>query len=130
MTTNNSSLLRTALFIDGAFSFITGGALLFFSKGVANFLGISTSWVVPVVAVVAIVYGIEVYLAARAEPIRTGFAKFAAYGNLVWVLVSAVLIFANLVPFTTAGKWTVALVADAVLILAIFQYVGLRRLAR
>jgi hypothetical protein len=34
------------------------------------------------------------------------------------------------VPFTTAGKWAVAIVADAVLVLAIFQHVGLRRATR
>jgi hypothetical protein len=130
LMSNPSSLLKNALYVDGTFSFIGGAAFLLFSKAIASSFGISTSWIILVVGAIAIVYGIEVYLAARAEPINTGIAKFAAYGNLAWVLGSAVSIFANLVPFTRAGKWTIALIADAVLVLAIFQLLGLRRLAK
>jgi hypothetical protein len=130
MLTNNSSLLKNALLIDSVVSFISGVAFLLFSRAIASFLGLSASWIILVVGVVAIVYSIEVYLAARAEPVHLGIARFAAYGNLVGALGIAILIFANLVPLTTAGKWTVAIVADAVLVLAIFQQVGLRRLAR
>jgi len=77
-----------------------------------------------------IVYGVEIYLGARAEPVHMGIAKFAVYADLAWVLGSAVLVFANLVPFTTAGKWAIAIIADVVLVFAILQYVGLRRVAR
>ena len=127
---SNSSLLKNALFVDSVLSFISGAVLLLFSKAIAGFLGLSASWIIPVVGVICLAYGIEIYLAARAEPVKIGIARFAAYGNLAGALGIAVLIFANLVPFTTAGKWTVALAADAVLVLAIFQYVGLRRLAK
>ncbi len=126
---NNSSLLKKALLADSILSFLVGVDLLLFSKSVASFLGLSAPWIVLVIGVICIAYSIELYLAARAEPIHTGIAKFATYGNLVWVLGSALLIFANLVPFTAAGKWTIAIAADAVLVLAIFQYIGLRKLA-
>ncbi len=127
---NHSSLLKKALFGDSVFSFLVGIDLLLFSKAIASFLGLFAPWIILVVGVICILYGIEIYLAARAEPVHTGIAKFATYGNLVWVLGSAILIFANLVPFTPAGKWVIAGAADAVLVLAIFQYIGLRRLAR
>jgi hypothetical protein len=130
MVTNNSSLLKTALFADSAICFAGGIACLFFSKAIAGFLGIAASWIILALGVGVTVYAVEAYLVARAEPVKIGFAKFAAYGNLVWVLGSAVLIFANLVPFTTAGKWTIALIADTVLVLAIFEYLGLRRAAK
>ena len=127
MLTNNSSLLKNALLIDSVVSFITGMAFLLFSKAIASFLGLSASWIILVLGVAAIVYSIEIYLAARTEPVHMGIARFATYGNLAGALGIAVLIFANLVPFTTAGKWAIALIADAVLVLAIFQHVGLRR---
>lgn len=130
MLTGNPSLLKNALFVDSVVSFISGMAFLLFSKAIASFLGISAPWIILVVGIVAIVYGAEVYLAARAEPVHMGIARFAAYGNLIGALGIAVLIFAKLVPLTTAGKWAVAIVADAVLVLALFQHVGLRRLAK
>jgi len=130
MLASNSSLLKNALFIDSVFSFTSGAAFLLFSKAVASLLGVSASWIIPAIGVGVIVYALEIYLAARAEPVNTGIARFAVYGNLVWVLGSAVLIFANLIPFSTAGKWTIAIIADVVLVFAIFQYIGLRRLAK
>lgn len=130
MLANNSPLLRNALRLDSAFSLISGLAFLLFSKAIAGFLGVSASWVILAIGAGVIVYAVELYLAARAEPVHLGIARFAAYGNLVWVLASAVLIFANIVPFTTAGKWAIAIVADIVLVLGIFQYLGLRRLAK
>lgn len=129
MLANNSSLLKTALLVDSAVCFLGGIACLLSSKAIAGFLGISASWIILALGAGVVAYAIEVFLAARAEPLNMGIARFAAYGNLVWVLASAVLIFANLVPFTTAGKWAIAIVADVVLVLAIFQHVGLRRAA-
>jgi hypothetical protein len=130
MLTNHSSLLKTALRVDGAVSSLLGIICLLFSKAVAGFLGIPASWIILALGMGVIVYAIELFLAARAEPVNLGIAKFAVYGNLIWVLASAALIFANLVPFTTAGKWAVAILADVVLVFAIFQYLGLRRLAK
>lgn len=126
----NSSLLQNALFVDSVISLISGVAALLFSKAIANFLGITTSWIILTFGVVAVVYSIGIFLAARAEPVHLGVARLAAYGNLVGALGIAALVFANVMPLSIAGKWTVALLADAVLVLAIFQHVGLRRLAR
>lgn len=125
----NSSLLRNTLFGKSVFSFLSGVASLLFSKAIASFLGLSASWIVLALGVGLIIYGVEINLAARAEPVHTGIARFAVYADLAWVLGSAVLIFANLVPFTAAGKWTIAIIADVVLVFAILQYVGLRRVA-
>ena len=126
----NSSLLRNTLLGNSVFSFLSGAAALLFSKAIASFLGLAASWIILALGVGLIVYGAELYLAARAEPVHKGIAKFAVYADLAWVLGSAVLIFANLVPFTTAGKWAIAIIADVVLVFAILQYVGLRRVAR
>ncbi|HMB24515.1 MAG: hypothetical protein ACM33V_14105 [Chloroflexota bacterium] len=130
MLANNSSFLRNALLVDSAASCASGIAALLFSKAIASFLGGTAPWFVLAFGVVAIVYGIQIYLAARTKPINTGVAKFAAYGNLAGSIVVALLVFANLVPFTIAGKWTIAIIADIGLIFAISQLLGLRKLAK
>lgn len=130
MTTNNSFLLKNTLLVDSVISFISGIAALLFSKAIAGFLGVTTFWAILIFGVIAVIYSIAIYLAARADPVHLGIARFAAYGNLVGAIAVAALIFANLVPFTTAGKWAIAIVADTGLVLAIFQHVGLQRLAK
>jgi hypothetical protein len=129
MSKSNSSLLRNALYGNSIFSFVSGVIFLLFSKAMAGFLGLSASWIILVLGLGLIAYGVEIYLAARSEPVNRDIAKFAVYADLAWVLGSAVLIFANLVPFTDAGKWAIVIIADIVLVFAILQYVGLRRIA-
>lgn len=77
-----------------------------------------------------LLYGIEVFIFAKKESISEGFVKFVISADLAWVLGSVVLIFTNLVTFTTAGKWAIAIIADIVLVFAILQYVGLHRMAK
>ena len=128
MSTNNSSLLRNTLLGNSAFSFLSGLASVLFSRTIANFLGLSASWIILVLGIGLISYGIEIYVGARANPVHKGIATFAVYADLAWILASVALIFANLVDVTTAGKWAIAVVADIVLVFAILQFVGLRKL--
>lgn len=130
MLPNHPSFLRNALLSDSVLSIISGVAFLLFSKAIAGFIGLRASSIILVLGIGFIVYSAELFLAARSEPVNTRVARFAIYANLAWVLGSALLIFANIVPFTTAGKWAIAIIADIVLVFAILQYVGLRRLAR
>jgi hypothetical protein len=129
MSTNNSSLLRNALYGNSAFSLISGLAFVLFSKAIAAVLGLSASWIILVLGAGLLLYGWQIYSAAIAEPLNTNFARFAVYADLAWVLGSAVLIFTNLVAVTTPGKWGIAIIADIVLAFAVLQFVGLRRMA-
>lgn len=130
MSTNNSTLLKNALYGNSIFSLTSGLAFVLFSKAIANFIGLSASWIILSLGTGLLLYGWQIHTAAKADPINTGFAQFAVYADLIWVLGSVILIFTNLVAFTTAGKWGIAFIADIVLVFAILQYVGLRRLAR
>jgi hypothetical protein len=48
--------------------------------------------------------------------------------DILWVLGSIILLFGGSLPLTLAGKWTIALLAEAVATFAILQTIGLRRL--
>ena len=130
MSTNNSSLLKNTLYGNSIFSFTSGLAFVLFSKAVAGFLGLSASWIILALGAGLLLYGWQIYTTAKTDPINTNFARFAVYADLAWVLGSVVLIFTNLVDFTTAGKWGVAIIADIVLVFAFLQYMGLRQTAK
>ncbi len=126
----NSSLLKNALYGNSAFSFLSGLGFVLFSRAIAAFLGIPASWVILDLGVGLLLYGWMIFQAARSNPVNTRVARFAVYADLAWVAMSVILIFANLVAFTIPGKWAIAAVADIVLVFAILQYVGLRRLVK
>ena len=44
-----------------------------------------------------------------------------------WVIVSFFLLVTNLVPLTVTGKWIVGLSAEIVMVFAVLEYVGLRK---
>jgi hypothetical protein len=130
MLANNSSLLKNALLGESVLAFIGSAALLYFSKAIASFFGLPASWIILALGAGVAVYAVKVYFAARSEPVNTGIARLAMYGNLAGVLGGMALIFANLLPFTTTGKWIIAIITDIALILSIAEYIGLRRLAK
>lgn len=129
MSTNNSSLLRNALYGNSIFCATSGLAFTLFSDPIASFLGLSSSWIMLVLGIGLLLYGIEVFMFAKKEDISTGFAKFVIGADIAWVLGSALLIFTNLVAFTSPGKWAIAIIADIVLVFAVVQYTGLRRVS-
>jgi hypothetical protein len=68
------------------------------------------------------------WLNARRPKIRIVDVWIAVIMDTVWVTGSYVLIF--IVPFSVAGKWTIALIAELVLAFAILQWVGIRRVRK
>jgi len=130
MSTNNSTLLRNALYGNSIFCSTSGLAFALFSSPIATFLGLSASWIILVLGIGLLLYGVEVFIFARKESISESFAKFVIGADLAWVIGSVVLIFGNFAAFTTAGKWAIAVIADIVLVFAIMQYVGLRKMAK
>jgi len=129
MSINNSSLLRKALFGNSIFCATSGLVFTLFSNPIATFLGLQASVVILILGIVLFLYGIEVFIFARKGSINEPFARFVIGADIAWVLGSVVLIFTNLIAFTTPGKWGIAITADIVLVFAIVQFVGLRRMA-
>jgi len=124
-----TSLLRRALLVDSAFSGLSGLFLMLDATLIATFLGLETPTILTVTGVVLILYALFVLWLANRNPILRPLAWVVIELNALWVIGSAVLIFSNLVPLTTAGKWAIAFVADIVTVFAILQYIGLRRQA-
>jgi len=75
-----------------------------------------------------IVFAITLVINARKQQVKKSDAWIAVLMDLAWVVGSYVLIF--LVPFSTQGKWVVAIVAELVLLFAVLQFVGIRRIPK
>jgi hypothetical protein len=128
----NDRLLRTALRGNGVFSIISGAAFILLAQGIAEFLGVSPDAFI-LIALVGL--GLLGYAAAllwytgRAD-IPPSFAMGAVIADALWVIGSIALLIFDPFNFSTAGRWAVLIIADAVGVFAILQYVGLRRSQR
>ena len=130
MTSTNESFLRRSLFANALFTTVSGLALVFASGTLAHLIGAVGSTELIVAGVVLLLYAIDLARTALGTPLPRGRIYYFIILDLLWVIGSAVVLWGVSMPFTAVGRWIIVLIADAVGLFAIFQYVGLRRLSR
>ena len=126
MTGESTSLLRSAFRANAAFSALSAVVMIFadgmvaavldayHALGAIHFVGLN----------LAVFAAFLVWLASRDE-ISPALARAVIAADLLWVLGSWVAIGAGMT--SGQGTWAVAIVADIVALLAIVQFLGLRR---
>jgi ABC-type multidrug transport system permease subunit len=65
---------------------------------------------------------------ARKKPIKLLDGWIAVVLDAAWVIGSYPLLF--VVPFSTSGKWVVGIVAEVVMVFALVQWLGIRRVRK
>jgi len=124
----NDAFLRAALRGNAAFSTLSGLAALVFAGPLAPWLGVpdAAPWLRALgVGLVAFAAGL-VWLASR-EEVPSGTAWGVVAADLGWVLGTVPLVAADLL--SRPGDWLAVGIADFVLLFAVLQAVGIRRLA-
>jgi hypothetical protein len=121
-------LLRRALMGNALFSTLSGLTMLFAQGWVLRILGLSPDVSLVILGLGLIVFAATLAINARKQQVKAFDAWIAVLMDLGWVLGSYVLIFA--VPFSTGGKWVVGAVAELVLLFAVLQFLGIRRIRR
>ncbi len=128
--------LRAVLYADELTCTIFGILLLFAATPIAEFLGIQnttflfleSSGFLQLAGLILLVVAAGVLWAAREEKIDPLKVKIIIALNLGWCVVSWLLLLSQALPLTTAGSWAVLFVSDWVLVVAVAQIWGLRRL--
>jgi len=126
--TMNATFLRRSLQLDGVASGATGLVLLAAAGPFAALAGLPGPGIARAVGGVLVLYAAALLWNAGRARVSRGQALAAVVLNAVWVLGSAVLIVDG--SLTLLGNAAVAVVALAVLLFAMLEAVGLRRLAQ
>ena len=119
--------LRRAIKGNGVFSLTSGLVLALGAKPVAAFMGAGTTAVYLILGIALIIFGVDLLWVASKDAIDRLLAWTAVILDIIWVVASYTLLLAGWLPLTTTGNWTVALLAEAVTVFAIWQTIGLRR---
>jgi hypothetical protein len=120
-------LLRLALRADAIFCLATGAISLVEAQPLGALLGVAPLALSILGAVVAVYGAFLLYTAAQAQ-ISRRIALVALVLDAIWVIDSLVLLIGGWLPLTSAGMWTIGLVALAVATLAELKFFGLRRM--
>jgi hypothetical protein len=125
---DRSALLRRTIQADAVFTLL-GGLLLTVDAGpIAAFIGLSASWILTTMGLFCVGYSALLFLATRRSPLNSGQALGFMLADVAWVVASAAILLGGWAPLTTAGVWSVLIVADIVGVFAALKYVGWRRL--
>ena len=127
-TKRADSLLRRGLIGNAIFSAVSGTVMIAASGRISDFTGLTPGWLPAVIGAGVLLWALDVGWLARKEEISPSQAWTVIAGDIVWVVASYAIIFAGVPELTTAGKWTVGILAEMVGIFAVIQYLGLRRM--
>lgn len=129
-TDNPSRLLRLALRSNAVFSALSAIVFTVASGAIASFLGFLPTQQVFLLGVQLAVFAVWLtWLSTRAAVPRWQVWLIIAL-DVLWVAGSFQLVLASPPGLTGGGKWAVGMIADIVALLALLQFLGLRRLKR
>jgi hypothetical protein len=138
-TNQRESLLRRVLYGNVAFTATSAALFLFAGEQVASFIGIADSMVFNLINGVSFIsllgiglalFGLDVLFVATRKPISTTYTWMIVAADFTWVVLSWLLLATGAIPFSDAGNWGVLIVSDIVLMFAIADFVGIRRINR
>lgn len=121
-----SQLLRNTLRANAAFSMLSGAMLVVACAALAKSFAISDSRILLAIGLGLLPFGLRLFQNASKPQIDMTEAKLAVVLDVAWVLGSAAVLAAGVLSST--GNWAVAIVADLVLVFAVAQTIGLRRI--
>jgi hypothetical protein len=125
---NKNSILHKAIRGNAVFCDLSGLVMLVFAKPLSGFLGLNNPTILVGIGITLFVWALMLFWGSIQVEVPRWLAWLAIEGDLGWVIGTIIVILLPSLNFTTAGKWTMAIVADIVLVFAIWQFVGLRRM--
>jgi hypothetical protein len=106
---------------NGVFSGISGLTFLIGAKPLSEFVGVTPSSIFAGLGAVLLLYAVTLFLATSRPELDRRLGYAAVVLDIGWVVGSAVILLSGWLPLTTAGNWTVALLAEAVALFAVWQ---------
>lgn len=119
-------LLRTALLANAAYSGLAGATIALTSPGLGEVIGLN-GWVVFVVGLGLVGYAVLLTVARGHQQILRAVGRAAVGADLLWIVGAAILIGIGDV-LTGPGNLGLAIVSAGVGVVAVTQWLGLKRL--
>jgi hypothetical protein len=127
---NSATLLRTALRGNTLFSLVSGASFVIGAGVLSRFTGIEPAISFTIVGIGLILYAVFLWYVVAPQISDRRLVWLVIAADTLWVVGSIILLLADPLALTLAGKWAVGIVADLVATFAVLQYVGLRRIEK
>jgi hypothetical protein len=124
----NTSLAQRALQGDGLFCIVSGAIFTLDAGVISEWVGVKSTEIILFFGLFLLIYGLALFTLAGRKPLESRLPMTIIAINAVSAIVCLGLLITDPFGFTTAGKWVTLILADVVVALGIWQYVGLRRM--
>src|SRR5690606_4272623 len=102
---------------------VSGALLVVASRPLAEFLGVSSAAALLILGIILLLYAVDLFWITSRENLSLPFAWFAIIMDVLWVIGSVILLVADPLGLTVTGKWAIGLIAEAVALFAVVQWV-------
>ncbi len=119
-------LLRNSLRANGAFSTLSGLVFAFAGGAVARAIGLEAAWLVHATGIGLLGFAAYLFYTASRPELDTGVALQIVFADLAWVVGTLPVVFFDVLNRT--GTLGAIAIADVVLLFAVLQYAGVRRI--
>lgn len=124
----NASLAQRALQGDGVFCIVSGAIFALDAGAISEWVGVKPTEIILLFGLFLFIYGLALYALAGRKPLESRLPMTIIGINAVSAVLCLGLLITNPFGFTTAGNWVTLILADVLVALGIWQYVGLRRM--
>jgi len=90
-------------------------------------MGLASGSILLAVGVGLVIFAADVAWVATRDNLNRSYATTIAIADVIWVVGSVVILVGGWVEFATAGKWTVAVIADIVGRFGFLEFYGLMK---
>lgn len=125
-----SDLARIVLRVDATVATASGVILIAGARPISDFLGVGSAVGLFVLGAVSLPYAALLLIAAGRSVIERRSVLVPAALNISWVVGSIALLVIGTPAFSTGGRWAVAVAADVGAMIALAQFIALRRMGR
>ncbi len=126
-STSRTTLAQRSLQVDAVGCALSGLGLIAGFDPVSKFLGINSALTLVGIGAFLVAYSFFLWRNSRQDTSSRRILPIAILVNVVTVLGSYLLVFTNILPLTTEGRWAIAIQAELVLILGAVQLFALVR---
>lgn len=122
---NSEYMLKLTLKINWIFSAASGLCLILFESAFRDTFNIQYTF--SQTGISLLIFALILFIAERKTKISKALIYIIIAMDISWVLFSIVILFSG-INMSSFGYWIVAMVAFIVLVFALFQWLGLRRI--
>ncbi|MEM7129207.1 MAG: hypothetical protein AAF702_22940 [Chloroflexota bacterium] len=123
-----SSFLRRVVQVDAGVITLLGIELILAAQPVSEFMGVGQPSLYVILGILALLYdGGRFLWSLMGKTINKRLVRISLIANAVWAVASIPLLVGEFIPFSDAGWWAMAFLADWAVVFAVLQWIGLRR---